>query len=314
MKAIKVLALLCFFFSTFPLWADPLPASQSAMQSMSMPTGAKATAMGGAFSAVADDPTANNWNPAGLAWFPNPEIQTTYNGWLMDSFYQNVGIVIPSEYGTFGFQGSYFDYGNFDLRTGSGTLIGSTAPNAFGGGLAYANKIGDFGFGLAGKYYRENIANYAYFAYGVDAGLMLGIENLKLAVGGRNIGAFSDFNLPENFYVGAGYHIGLGSTSFLFASEVSLSPNQNAIIHGGLEVGYLKTVFLRAGYQSTDYNLGNLGTSGLSGGVGLMYFPMSLDFSMTSYGDLGTSLKVSLGYQFGETKDKEQQSKENGKN
>ena len=47
---------------------------------MNLETGAKAGAMGGAFSAVADDPSAVYWNPAGLAWArqvapPSPIVQ-----------------------------------------------------------------------------------------------------------------------------------------------------------------------------------------------------------------------------------------------
>ena len=36
--------------------------------------GARALALGGAFTAVADDPSASFWNPAGLATFEDQEI------------------------------------------------------------------------------------------------------------------------------------------------------------------------------------------------------------------------------------------------
>jgi hypothetical protein len=197
------------------------------------------------------------------------------------------------------------------LRNESGTVKGSTTPNSFGGGLAFAKKFGDFGFGVAGKYYQENIDNYSYFAYGFDVGLLWVVEDLKFAAGGRNIGSFSGFNLPENYYGGASYHIGLGPESLLFSTEITISPNQNAIFHGGLEAGYLKTVFLRVGYQTDDYDIGYGNTSGLSVGIGLLYFPFDVDLSITSYGDLGTTLKVSLGYTFGSSQDEQEQKGKN---
>jgi len=43
-------------------------------------TGARALGMGGAFTALADDPTAASWNPAGLAQLERPEILLVY-GW-----------------------------------------------------------------------------------------------------------------------------------------------------------------------------------------------------------------------------------------
>ena len=46
--------------------------------------GARALGMGGAFTAVADDATANTWNPAGMAQLERPELSIN-GGWYYRS-------------------------------------------------------------------------------------------------------------------------------------------------------------------------------------------------------------------------------------
>jgi len=46
--------------------------------------GTRAMGLAGAFVAVADDPTASYWNPAGLAQLPQPEILGTYGSYFND--------------------------------------------------------------------------------------------------------------------------------------------------------------------------------------------------------------------------------------
>ncbi len=74
--------------------------------------GARASAMGGAFTAVADDSTAVFWNPAGLAQINRVEAQFTHNEWISDFRQEYFGVVLPFS-GGWGIAWSLIDLGDF---------------------------------------------------------------------------------------------------------------------------------------------------------------------------------------------------------
>ena len=46
--------------------------------------GARAMGLGSAYVALADDPTALHWNPAGLAAIPGTQVTVMHNEWIQD--------------------------------------------------------------------------------------------------------------------------------------------------------------------------------------------------------------------------------------
>ena len=65
--------------------------------------GPRAAAMGGAYVAIADDPTAMFWNPAGLDKIKNNSIFFSHTNWLAGTSMDYLGAAIPlGQYGTFG--------------------------------------------------------------------------------------------------------------------------------------------------------------------------------------------------------------------
>nr|HPI73656.1 hypothetical protein [bacterium] len=46
--------------------------------------GARAMAMGGAYTSIANDATALYWNPAGIAWMNGVQCELAHNEWLID--------------------------------------------------------------------------------------------------------------------------------------------------------------------------------------------------------------------------------------
>ena len=144
----KILIFLVLVLAAQEAPGQVLPAASGALQSMNTQTGAQATALGGAFSSIACDTTALEWNPAGMAWFTRPEIQTTYNQWFLDTFFQNLGLVYPVEWGALGIQMSYVSFGTFDNRDLFGNIQGTQTPQAFNGTLASAFRWGNLSLGL----------------------------------------------------------------------------------------------------------------------------------------------------------------------
>src|SRR5580765_1256056 len=54
--------------------AVPAGATKYAGEFLKIPVGARAVAMGGAFTAIADDATSPFWNPAGMVYLPYKEV------------------------------------------------------------------------------------------------------------------------------------------------------------------------------------------------------------------------------------------------
>lgn len=109
--------------------------------------GARATGMGGAFAAVADDPTATYWNPAGLAIYPLasewhelklPESDTVYSiavvksSWLATS-YKSYTLYIVTNKGLFKLdeKEKWIDYEELEAESGErlSSLIYRYLPN-----------------------------------------------------------------------------------------------------------------------------------------------------------------------------------------
>ncbi|HTC20783.1 MAG TPA: hypothetical protein VK859_08045, partial [bacterium] len=254
--------------------------------------------MGGAFSAVADDPSAVYWNPAGLAWVKQPEIQTTYNQWFQDTFFQDLEGLLPTPWGGIGARLSYVNFGTFDNRDSSGNLLGTQTPEAWTATAAAAAHWGPFGVGLSLTADQENYANYNIGGLGMDAGALYRFGWASLAAGARNIGQAGGYNLPLEFYAGGAAYLGPPSFQLLLTTDATI-PSGSPVLHHGLEWGIEKIFYLRGGYQWTLQPQQLQDQAGFGGGVGLHLGDFQMDYSITSNGDLGLTNKIAVGLFFG---------------
>jgi len=279
--------------------AQILTGAGDAFPSMNLPDGAKASALGGAFSAWADDTSSIYWNPAGMVWLPKIQVETAFNQWFQDSFFQDLSIVVPKDWGALGGRISYINFGSIGLRDDSGTPLGtSVSPEDWGGTFAIAGRLNSLSVGLAVKAYTEILSTYyGYGGLGVDLGGLYKLGDLGLAAGVRNIGIVTGYSYPTEAYTGASLALGDKNLSLHLATDATFTDG-GTIVHHGLEIGYQQTVFLRAGYQWLGQTLPDQEQAGLSGGAGIAIGDFKLDYAMTSYGDLGLTNQVAISYQF----------------
>ena len=76
--------------------------------------GARAGAMGEAFTAVADDATSIYFNPAGMASADGVDLNVTHSEWLMDTRFEQVSVVNEMLGGAVGFNFTGVYYGDMD--------------------------------------------------------------------------------------------------------------------------------------------------------------------------------------------------------
>ena len=122
--------------------------------------GARSLSMGGAFVALADDPTALYWNPAGMVNIQTPTAHFFHSPWLADIRFNHSAVVVPIDRSSsFGFFITSVSMDEMQVRTvkihqGTGEYF-SVSNVALAG--SYARRLTDrFSFGFNIKYIQEN--------------------------------------------------------------------------------------------------------------------------------------------------------------
>ncbi len=267
--------------------------SSLAFPILTLGVGPRAVGMGGSFAAVADDFSAVQYNPAGLAQVANPELTLIHNGYLVDGFYETAGFLDPLEAGTLGIGLSYLNYGNIDQRDSTGAQQGSFTPFdiAVRGGFGFP-LFKNVSMGFSSEWMREQISTAAYTALLWNMGILAKIsQHLSLGLNLQNIGIETGgYNLPIQLMGGLAYRIPLASKdaeSLLLTAGGTVAFQSVNELNAGFEFTFLRNYFLRSGYalETQDQQLGS--GEGLNLGAGVRMGEFQLDYSFSFEGDLG---------------------------
>lgn len=268
--------------------------------------GARPLAMGGAFSALADDANAVNWNPGALAESRQRNVTASYNSLFQD---QNQGFVayaspLKDEHGTVAVGLNYLTVSNIERRTEDTEDASSTFSNQnFALSMSYARAALAEGLSLGAnlKYIRTTLDTFKGNAVAVDAGALYktGIENLTAGASMKNLGTkIGPDPLPFTVKGGAAYK--LFSKKLALAADVDwLAVDQRAYLSLGAEYWMHKIMAVRAGYQfgrqqdQLDNRLVGLGV-----GLGLKTERFGLDYAFVPFGNLGDTHRMTVGIRF----------------
>lgn len=148
----------------------------TAAKFLSVGIGPRANAMGGAFSAVADDASSVRWNPAGIAYSDDYQAMFTYSTLFADIKLSYLGLIIPGgNTGNFAASVTALDYGKIEVTTesqpdGSGETY---SPGSYAIGISYARSItDDFMVGATSKLVTESIYHSSATGIAFDIGTM----------------------------------------------------------------------------------------------------------------------------------------------
>lgn len=254
--------------------------------------GARAAAMGDAFTALADDPTALYWNPAGLIKLKERQLSATYNVWFAEINQGYVSIGFPLSRGVLGSAINYVSMGNIEGRDEAGNPTGSFGASDFSLCLGYANRFSDkFIFGLSGGMVQDTIAGDTKSAFLVSSGGLFEVsESLTLGVVLQNIGTKLGSD-PLPFIMKGG--LAFRRRALTLAMDI-VKPADNKIYYcAGAEWWIKDIIALRAGYKSNE----DIG-AGITAGIGFKRDKIQLDYAYVPYGDLGSTHRVSFGMKF----------------
>jgi hypothetical protein len=278
--------------------------------------GAKAAAMGLAYTAVDGDIEAIPINPAGTAGLTDSRLSTSYRRGLSDDNWGYVHFAHPTTFGSFFVGGSYFDAGTIDVTTLSGISETRHAERDFSGVVGAGFGQGWLSGGVAAKIIRMNLAEEASATgYAADAGVLAKtpLTGLSLGASLQNVGHDLKFeqeseSLPQRLRAGAAYLLDFarwgGSYKTLFTVD-GITEKEGTALHSGVDISHDLSIFekegsisLRGGYESD--------IESYSVGLGIVIHNFSLDYAVRLHSDLDESHFATIGYRFSEGQNDQQ--------
>ncbi len=306
----RILLIVAAFFLAMPLRADFNSDAKgtTAADFLKLGVGARADAMGGAYSAVADDSTALYWNPGALTRIPEKSGSATlmHAPYVASSFFDYVAFAKnPSGDNAWGTSLQYFSAGAITQTDNNGIDLGSFTPYDMAVSAGYAHKFGLFSAGFSAKYIRSVILDAAQTAaldFGVVSAPLLN-DKLRLSGVATNLGGKLKFEqesdrLPMAYRFGAAYQ---ATKQWTVSSDLAMPVDDSPYIAIGTE--YLWPV-------SRDWNLAaraGLNTStikdlnalaGASFGFGMDFQTITVDYALQPMGDLGLTHRLSVSFRF----------------
>lgn len=255
---------------------------------LTIPVGARASAMGGAFTAIANDASAAYWNPAGLSKLTNNELNISYSEWLVFTKHNwvSLGIKLDDDDGI-ALSFNQLDYGQEEITTPdqpSGTGEFWSAQD-LAIGVSYARNLTDrFSVGATVKYISQKIYNESANAYALDIGVLFytQLEGLRIGMNISNFGSEMSLSgkdllqpvdidpahtgnnsniasnlstdswpLPLVFSVGLAYDI-INNSDFKYtvATDAVVPNNESTYLNVGGELTWANLISFRAGFNS----------------------------------------------------------------
>ena len=275
---------------------------------LEVPAGARASAMGGAYVAVADGVEAAYWNPAGLAGVQGTQLVATHY-----EFFQNL------RHDQFALAGRMFGGGlagsvramysePIEERDALGNLTGTFGAHDLEFQVAYGRALGGgTTLGFASQVVKERIANESAATWGVSAGAAFRPERFKglqASVAMQHLGpsAHYDFegeqgnpvDLPLSLQAGLAWRGALGQgLTVLPAMDVRATVGRTAIVALGGELESATGASLRLGVREGD------DISNFSAGLGWRFRGYRVDYAwVPSKLDLEDTHRFSFGAQF----------------
>ncbi len=318
-----VLLLLALLASAGSARAKSSAAGTSGAQFLKLGAGARAGAMGDAFTAIADDAFAAYYNPAGLVRLQRPQLGGAHSALFQGVSYQSLAVVIPFgraegreriETGgnkhALGLSIYYLGVGDIERRTGDSTLpVGTfnSADSAYAFTYAYAASD-RLSLGVTGKIINQTIDSYSGAALAADLGALyrmnpLSEKPVSLGVSIRNVGkrigytASESDPLPTTITAAAAVSV---TKNVLVDLDLGKARDADPYVALGGEARHVLTEGItgafRAGFTSSRRDNGGL--AGVTAGGGLAFQKASFDFAWIPFGALGDAFRFSLLVKF----------------
>jgi len=306
----------------------------NAGQFLQIPVGGKAVAMGGAFTALSDDPSAIYWNPGAISRTAKNRLYVSQTNWLVGGKHQYISAEIRlTGQDIVGVSMNYLDYGEREEITtveepdGTGEYW-EASDLAFT--LGYARNLTDrFSIGGSAKYIQQNLVHERATAFAVDLGLLFitQFNGLQIGASMRNFGTelqlagrdliiqvdqdeessgnnetivsylkTDPWPIPLTFTVGVAMPlIKSKMLNLTLAADVIRPTDNSQVLNLGADVFMMNILSVRIGYQSLFREEAQQGlTAGLGLKLPIKYADIVFDYTYQNYGYFGNLPTMSL--------------------
>lgn len=315
---LKCLALLLAAgFSAQPAAAVSDRTGMEGAQFLRLGPGARAAALGEAFSAVTGGPEALYWNPAGLARLQAPGAAVSHAEYLGSFRHETVYAASSSARlnGVLGLGLSYLTQDSIEAFDKNGAATGeSFRPGSLSFSAGYARKLrsGPLALEAGGSltWLRESLWNYSASAFALGLGLQAVHDRAPGWRAGavlRHLGSRQKFisgtaPLPAELDLGVAYEPPAKLKGWTISAEAAVPYYAPAHARLGLErrIPMKQGVVLAARGGFNTRTLSSLGPlTSLSFGFGLCLRRAVWDFSFHDQGGLGAVYRFGFGWSFG---------------
>jgi len=291
------------------LLVPPAFAQVATASFLRVPVGARPVALGGAYTAMAEDPYAMHFNPAGLARSPR-QVVASHNEYILDMQQEYIAYAHPLNVGAIGVSVNYFDLGMTDGATipniaspvpPISSSIRDTDVSNFAVSIGYGRELFMEGLnvGIAAKYIDQIVGRFRDNTFAFDLGVYYHRENNPLSVGFAilNLGdklRLQSINqdLPRTLRLGGAYRI-IPDKLIVTADAERTIHEDRTYSHLGAEYWVVKMLALRIGWDKVS-EAGN----GLRLGLGAKWKGLSFDYAYADENELKDVHRVSAGYSF----------------
>jgi long-subunit fatty acid transport protein len=302
---------------------------QSGMKWLSIPVGARAVAMGGAYTSVADDISSVFWNPAGSAFTKGGHVFLNQTQWIADIKMNAAALSYNTgQWGVVGVSFMSVDWGVFNgtrrIDSGPGYIeTGTFSPSSFAAGLNYGLRLSEsFAFGLNFKYVSEKLGSQLegtwddpihytgkmnLIAFDIGTIYYIGYRDLRIGMSLQNFSnekqyRTETFPLPLTFKFGAAMNVMAfwmesSQHTLTVATDFMHPRDYTERVHVGLEYGFNDMLYLRGGYKY------NYDEESLTFGAGfnfsfLQSLALRLDYSYQEFGNFDGVHMFSFDFAF----------------
>ncbi len=319
----KILFIFLFLISLIDVKAQLFPvlggqrAGISTAQFLKIGVGGRASAIGDAFVAMANDASALYWNPAGLVQFDDNQILFSHNQWVVDINHDFLGAVyhldqtnafgvaltslsmkdmpVTTEFAPFG-TGEYFGYSDVAVAVTYSRRM--TDKFSFGGTVRYIeetlDKLKMRGVMIdLGTYYWTGLGTSRFAVTVSNFGNQIAPDGEVVLVGKRSKSDWQSFSPPTIFRIGFAIEPYQDDINKVTTSIQLNHPNDNSEnVSTGVEYSWKNIVFIRGGYKfnvdEQNYSFG----AGVNLPIEIANF--TLDYAYSNFTRLGSAHRFSI--------------------
>lgn len=267
--------------------------------------GARAAALGGAYTAATADLEATAWNPAGLHGIGERTAALSYTSYLVDTEAGFLSLALPGEVRDWAFSVNYVSYGDMRRTDSQGADLGTFGAFDVAAYLTAAQRVwsGRLTLGASLKAIYSSIDDYTSDAYAVDLGVIAPgpVGGMTLGASLSNLGAVRsgytrgyEDALPVLIRVGLSHRPAHAPVPMLLLADLTVPNDNDAYFTFGAEIRVADRLYLRPGYSLQQAGVNGTEALGLSAGAGVDLSRYRLDYAFTSYPALGDVHRLSL--------------------